>query len=136
MLPIVPGNVAWAAAFGGAATTAGLSIGSATAMSAIAFSGTAQLAALGVLRQPLPIVFLTALLVSLRFVPMTLALPGLLPRAPRWRRVLAACWLVDASFALVAAGRVRSAAALFGTFVAGYVSWVVGTVGAAALAPL
>jgi predicted branched-subunit amino acid permease len=136
MLPIVPGNIAWAAAFGGAAAAAGLSAGAATTMSAVAFSGTAQLAALGELRQPVLVVFLTSFLVSLRFAPMTLALPGLLPRAARWRRVLAACWLVDASFALVAAGRVRSAAALFGTFLAGYLSWVAGTAGAAVLAPL
>jgi predicted branched-subunit amino acid permease len=136
MLPIVPGNVAWAAAFGAAATATGLSAAAATTMSAVAFSGTAQVAALGELRQPVVVVFLTSLLVSLRFAPMTLALPGLLPDAARWRRVLAACWLVDASFALVAAGRVRSSAALFGTFVVGYLSWVAGTAGAAVLAPL
>src|SRR5437879_11944107 len=123
MLPLVPGNLAWAAAFGAAATGVGLSVGAATTMSAVAFSGTAQLAALAQLKQPLVVVFLTSLLVSSRFVPMTLALPGLLPDAPRWRRVLAACWVVDASFALVAAGRVRSVAALFGTFLAGYLSW-------------
>jgi predicted branched-subunit amino acid permease len=135
-LPLLPGNVAWGIAFGAAAAAAGLRLPGSIAMSGIAFSGTAQLAALALLRQPLPTIFLSSLLVSLRFVPMALSLVRLLPGTPRWRRVVAACCLADASFALVAAERVRSASGVVGMFLPMYVAWVGGTLVGAVAAPL
>jgi len=135
-LPLVPGTLAWAMAFGAAATAAGLGHGWAVAMSVVAWSGTAQLAAVTMVAQPVLLVFLSSLLLSLRFVPMSLALSGLLPGTPRWRRVLAACFLADASFALLAAGRTRTVAAVFGTWLAQYPAWVVGTAVGALAAPL
>jgi predicted branched-subunit amino acid permease len=105
-------------------------------MSVVAWSGTAQLAAVAMLAQPLAFVFLSSLLLSLRFVPMSLALSGLLPDASRWRRVLAACCLADASFALLAAGRVRSLGAVVGTWLAQYAAWVAGTTVGVLAAPL
>lgn len=135
-LPLVPGTLAWAVAFGAAAAGAGLRAPAAVGMSAVAWSGTAQLAALTMLAQPLAAVFLTSLLLSLRFVPMSLALTGLLPGTPRWRRVLAGCCMADASFALLAAGRARSAAAMVGTWLAQYPTWVAGTAAGVLAAPL
>jgi predicted branched-subunit amino acid permease len=135
-LPLVPGTLAWGVAFGAAAAGAGLLAPAAVAMSVAAWSGTAQLAALTMLAQPLAFVFLTSLLLSLRFVPMSLALTSLLPGTPRWRRVLAACCMADASFALLAAGRARSAAAMVGTWLAQYPAWVAGTAAGVLAAPL
>lgn len=132
----MPGTLAWAVAFGAAAAAAGLRVPAAVAMSVVAWSGTAQLAAVTMLAQPVAVVFLTSLLLSLRFVPMSLALTGLLPGTPRWRRVLAACCMADASFALLAAGRARSAAAVVGTWLAQYPPWVAGTAVGALAAPL
>lgn len=135
-LPLVPGTLAWGVAFGAAASAVRLPAGDALAMSAIAWSGTAQLAAVTMLAQPLAVVFLSSLLLSLRFVPMSLALSGLLPGTPRWRRVLAACCLADAGFALLATGRSRTATAVVGTWLPQYASWVVGTAVGLVAAPL
>lgn len=135
-LPLSPGNLAWGIAFGAAAAAVGLPPGSALAMSAAVWSGTVQLAALSMLGQPLLVLFLSSLLLSLRFVPMSLALTTLLPTPSRWRRVLAACGLADASFALVAAGRLRSPAAVLGSWISMYSAWIGGTVAGSFAAPL
>jgi predicted branched-subunit amino acid permease len=134
--PVVPGTLAWGAAFGAAAVAAGLRPPQAVTMSALAWSGTAQAAALGLLAQPLAVVFASSLLVSLRFVPMSLALAGLLPETGRLRRVVLGCCLVDASFAMLAARRVRMPAAVAGTWLAQYPAWVAGTAVGALGAPL
>jgi len=105
-------------------------------MSVIAWSGTAQLAAVTLLAQPLAVVFLSSLLLSLRFLPMSLALAGLLPHAPRSRRVVAAICMVDTTFALLAAGRVGTVAAMVGTWLAQYPAWVAGTAVGVLAAPL
>src|SRR5207247_6548771 len=65
-----------------------------------------------------------------------LALAGLLPATGRWRRVPVACCLADASFAILAAGRVRTPAAVVGTWLAQYPAWVAGTGVGALGAPL
>jgi predicted branched-subunit amino acid permease len=135
-LPLVPGTLAWAVAFGASAAAAGLLAPVAVAMSVVAWSGTAQLAAITMLAQPLAAVFLTSLLLSLRFVPMSLALIALLPGRSGPRRVLAAWCMVDASFALLAAGRARSVSAVVGTWLAQYPAWVIGTAAGAVAAPL
>jgi predicted branched-subunit amino acid permease len=135
-LPLMPGNVAWGLVFGAAATAAGLRLPGAVAMSAVAFSGTAQLAAISLLHQPLPALFLTSLLVSARFLPMSVALTGMLLAAPRWQRVLAACSVADASFALAAATRTRSPWFVAGTWLTTYSSWVAGTAAGMLAAPL
>jgi predicted branched-subunit amino acid permease len=124
---LVPGNVAWGLAFGASAIAVGLRPGAAVTMSATVWSGTVQLAALPALNQALGVLFLSSLLLSLRFVPMSLALAGRLAGVTRWRRVLTALCLCDASFALVAAGRVSSPAAMFGCWVNMYASWLAGT---------
>ena len=136
-LPFLPSGLLWGAIFGAAAVDAGLPGGLAVLMSAIVYSGTAQLAVLKILDQPVAIVFLTSLLLSLRFVPMALSLGPRL-RLPRWRRVLLAPAIVDASFALAArrpsdAGLGRY---LAGTLLCGYLDWVAGTVAGVMLGPL
>jgi predicted branched-subunit amino acid permease len=135
-LPLLPGILAWGVAFGAAAAAVGLRPPDAVTMSALAWSGTAQAAALSLLRGPLAAIFLSSVLVSLRFVPMGLALAGLLPSTGRWRRVLLACCLADATFAIVAAGRVRTPAGIAGTWLAQYPVWVAGTALGALGAPL
>ncbi len=135
-LPVVPGNVAWGLAFGAAATAAGLRLTGAVAMSAVAFSGTAQLAAISLLHQPLPALFLTSLMVSVRFLPMSVALTGMLRAAPRWQRLLAACCIADATFALAAATDTRSPWFVAGTWLTTYPSWVAGTAAGMLVAPL
>jgi len=135
-LPVAPGNVAWGLAFGAAATAAGLRLSGAVAMSAVAFSGTAQLAAVSLLHQPVPALFLTSLLVSVRFLPMSVALTGMLREAPRWQRLLAACCIADATFALAAATDTRSPWFVVGTWLTSYPSWVAGTAAGMLMAPL
>src|SRR2546423_6430720 len=85
-LPILPGNLVWAVTFGAAATLAGLPTTTVTLMSAIVFSGTAQLALLKMSTLPLASIFFTCLLLSLRFIPMNVALHHRI-NPPRWQRV-------------------------------------------------
>jgi predicted branched-subunit amino acid permease len=126
----------WAVAFGAAAAGVGMPAAGAVAMSVVAWSGTAQLAAVTMLAQPLAVIFLSSLLLCARFVPMSLALGGLLRDTVRWKRVLAACCMADASFALLATGRARTPAAMLGTWLAQWPPWVAGTAAGALAAPL
>src|SRR5919197_3750916 len=135
-LSLVPSNLLWGVAFGAAASAAGIPLHWAAAMSAVVWSGTAQMTAVGMLGQPVAAIFLASLIVSLRFVPMSLSLAAKLPDLPRWQRGLLGCLLADASFALVARIRERPIAYLVGTWLLLYSSWLVGTVLGALSAPL
>ena len=131
-LPLVPPTLLWGAAFGAAASSKGLGPAASVAMSGIAWSGTAQMAVLTLLQGPLPVIFVTSLVLSLRFVPMSLALGALLDESSRWRRALASCLLVDASFALISrVGRARLGRArpgyLLGAWVTQWAAWLGGT---------
>lgn len=137
-LPLLPAYVLWALIFGAAATVSGFNTGQAIAMSVVVFSGTAQLAALKIASLPLAAIFLTSVLVSMRFLPMTLALNQRLDR-PRWERALLAWMLVDGTFALATRRRLTNAgltAYLTGAFVAAYCTWIAGTVAGALAGPL
>jgi len=126
-LPLLPPTLLWGVAFGAAAASKGLEPAGSLAMSGVAWSGTAQMAVLTLLRAPLPVIFTTSLLLSLRFVPMSLALGPLLEESSRWRRALSGCLLGDASFALLARlGRARPAY-LLGTWVTQWAVWLGGT---------
>jgi predicted branched-subunit amino acid permease len=98
------------------------------AMSVIVFSGTAQLAVLKVLSLPLLSIFATSLLLSLRFLPMIVALNPRLA-VPRWKRVLISWTVVDASFALAARRNAEAGLAryLIGAWLCQYGGWVAGT---------
>jgi predicted branched-subunit amino acid permease len=135
-MPLVPANLAWGIAFGGAAAAAGLAPAVSIAMSAIAWSGTAQMAALGMQAQPLVAIFATSLLLSLRFVPMALVLGARLSDRPRWQRAILGCLIADASFALLARRHTDGAAYLAMTWVALYSTWLIGTAIGALAAPL
>jgi branched chain amino acid efflux pump len=126
-LPLLPANLLWGAAYGSAAASVGLSPQAAVAMSAVAWSGTAQMAALGVLSQPVAASFMASLLVSLRFIPMTLTLGVWLADRPRWQRAILGCLVADASFALLARLRDGQGTYLVATWVSLYATWVLGT---------
>jgi predicted branched-subunit amino acid permease len=133
-LPFLAGTLAWGAAFGAAAVLAGFGQVAAVAMSAVSFSGTAQLAVVKILALPLLSIFATSLLLSLRFIPMTLTLNHQLA-LPRWRRVLVLATVVDASFFLAVRRRSEGGLAsyLLGSWIAQYATWNTGTVLGAAL---
>jgi predicted branched-subunit amino acid permease len=126
-LPLLPPTLLWGAAFGAAAASRGLAPAGSLAMSGFVWSGTAQMGVLTLMGGPLPVIFLTSLLLSLRFVPMSLSLGQLLDEPSRWRRALAGCLLADAGFALLARlGRARPAY-LLGTWATQWAAWVLGT---------
>jgi predicted branched-subunit amino acid permease len=132
-VPFLGGTFAWAAVFGAAAVLAGLSQAAAIAMSAIVWSGTAQLAVVKILALPLVSIFATSLLLSLRFAPMVLGVNHLLA-VPRWKRVLISATIVDASFFLAVRRRWDHGGLgpyLVGAWLAQYATWVLGTVAGA-----
>lgn len=134
-LAFLPGNLLWGAIVGAAATVSGLSPAAATLFSAIVFSGTAQLAVVKILALPLATIFLTSLLLSLRFLPMSVALNHRL-RMPLWRRLLLSVALVDSSFVLMAKrGPGGLGRYLAGLGVSNYLSWITGTAAGALLGP-
>ena len=127
-LLFAPAVFLWAAAFGAAAMLTGVGGAGALAMSAIVWSGAAQMAAIGAVGQPLLVVFATCLLLSLRFVPMSLVVAARLGGRPRWRRVVAACMVADTSVGMLTARpRVDAATYLAGQWVSQYATWVAGT---------
>jgi predicted branched-subunit amino acid permease len=137
-LPLLPAYGLWALIFGAAATVSGFSAFQAIVMSVVVFSGTAQLAALKIANLPLATIFLTSVLLSLRFLPMTLALNQRLDR-PRWQRALLAWMLVDGTFALATRRRATNVGLtsyLAGAFAAAYGTWMTGTIVGALAGPL
>jgi predicted branched-subunit amino acid permease len=123
--------------FGAAATTAGLSVPQACALSLLVFTGASQFALVGVLGAGGSAVagVATALLLGSRNAMYSVVLSELVPM-PRWRRLLAAQVTIDESTA-VATAAPRSLAGM-GFWTAGitiYVLWnlatLIGAVGAA-----
>jgi 4-azaleucine resistance transporter AzlC len=102
----------------------------ASVMSVVVFAGSAQVAAVTVLDSGGAIVaaVLAGLLLNLRFLPMTFAITPQL-HGSRWRRVLEAQLIVDASFALSADGRGGfSREVMIGGWVPQAFGWIGGTV--------
>lgn len=102
-LPVAMGYLAAGVAYGVLAGSSGLPAWFAVGMSFLVFSGTAQYAAIpffvagtGVLS-----VFLSTLMMSLRFVFYTLNMRDDLPRQSPVQRFFAVAYLVDESFALL-----------------------------------
>lgn len=91
MMPAVPGVAAWGLVTGVAMVQSGLTLWQALGLSAFAYAGSAQLAALPLLvgGSPVWVIFLTALMVNLRFVIYAAALRKPLGHLP-WQRRL---WL-------------------------------------------
>ena len=99
--PLTLSGVPWGIVAGVAMTAAGLSDLQAAAMSALVYSGAAQLAVLPLLSAaPLWIIFLTALVVSLRYVIYSALLAPHFEHLPPGWRVLLSFVTVDGIFAL------------------------------------
>lgn len=102
ILPLVIGAIPFGIIFGTLATSSGLSIGGAIAMSALVFAGSSQFIAVGMIAAGTGwlLIVLTAFIVNLRhllysvsLVPHVKALPN------RWKTMLA-FWLTDEAFAV------------------------------------
>ena len=135
-VPLIPGIVVFAAAFGTLAAQRGLTLAEATLMSALVYSGAGQLVAIEAWQRPLTTSVVLALAVltatvSLRFVLMGASLRPWLGPLPAWQSYGALAFLVDANWLL--ASRYRQdggddAGIFFGAGVALWVVWVAATV--------
>ena len=132
MLPLTIGNIAFGLVFGVLAGNAGLGPIETVAMSALVYSGSAQVAALDLWRESPPVVaiWVTTALVSVRYLVLGASLRPWLERV-RARRVYGSLFLLaDQSWALALvefrAGR-RDAGFLLGSGIALFVTWVAGT---------
>jgi predicted branched-subunit amino acid permease len=100
-VPLTIGVLPWGVVAGVAMTAAGLTDLQAAAMSLLVFSGAAQLAVLPLLAEaPLWIIYLTALVVSLRYVIYSALLAPHFEHLPARWRVLLSFITVDSIFAL------------------------------------
>jgi len=127
-LPFFPSIALLGAIFGAGAGAVGVTMAGAVTMSALVFSGTAQFAAMPLWQQPVPLVALSTLVLSLRFSLMTASLGPRLGDSPTWVRALLAFGITDENYALAVAHRGPLAPTyLFGTFLILYVPWVGGT---------
>ena len=135
-VPLIPGIVVFAAAFGTLAAQKGLTLTEATLMSALVYSGAGQLVAIEAWQRPLTtsVVLALALLtatVSLRFVLMGASLRPWLGPLPSWQSYGALAFLVDANWLLASRYRQdggNDAGIFFGAGVALWVIWVASTI--------
>jgi 4-azaleucine resistance transporter AzlC len=119
-----------ALSFGVLAREAGMPGLAVIAFSVIAFSGSAQFAAIAILGQGAGVgaAVSAAAMMNSRFLPMGVALAPSLPGGP-WRRALQGQAVVDASWAMAADGKGGfDRHYLFGLTAVQYVAWVLGTV--------
>ena len=133
MFPPLLGLVPFGLVCGVAAQAIGASVWAALAMSAVMFSGAAQIVAAQLLaaQAPIAVVVLTCLVVGMRFLMYSAAMaPHLKPLPPRWRNLLAFL-LNDQAFAAVIrrfreSGDTRNGASYFlGTGVLLWTAWQV-----------
>ncbi|KAE9541487.1 AzlC family ABC transporter permease [Ursidibacter maritimus] len=129
-LPILMGYLAAGIAYGILATSTGLPAWFTIVMSFTVFSGTAQYAAIPFFISGVGIIpiFLSTLLMSLRFMFYTLNMYSLLPKE-RVKRFLSTCYLTDESFALLTTfpANTRQAMMLKVNFL-GMIYWVIATI--------
>lgn len=136
--PFVLTSLLFGIVFGMGARQVGMGTGEAVLMSASVAAGTAQLVALEMWRQPLPVatIVLTALAINLRYVLLGAALGPWLAGLPRRARYGSAFFLFDENWT-IALGRLREgdrdAGVLLGSGVAMYAGWVGGTLLGSAL---
>ena len=136
LAPVLPGLVVYALAFGAASANRGLSLGEATAMSAIVYAGAAQMVSLEVWQPAwtataLLTVALVTATVNARFVLMGASLQPWLRGAPPVRTALGLFFLVDANWILATRYREeggRDLGVLFGAGLTSWVVWVAGTI--------
>jgi 4-azaleucine resistance transporter AzlC len=128
-LPLAVSVFAYGLVFGVLARQSGLSLWEVLLMSALVYSGTAQLLVLSVWMYPLPVgaILLTTLIVSLRNLLMGTALSPWFSQLRRWQAALALFFLADENWALTMdefARGGKDAAFLLGSGLALYVSWL------------
>jgi 4-azaleucine resistance transporter AzlC len=132
MLPLTVGNIAFGMVFGMLAGGAGLGPVEAVAMSALVYSGSAQVAALDLWRESPPVatIWITTALVSVRYLVLGASLRPWLDRVKPRQMYGSLFLLADQSWALALveyrAGR-RDAGFLLGSGIALFVTWVAGT---------
>ncbi len=120
-------------AFGVLASTAGLSIYSAVAMSVFVFAGSAQLISVGMIDTGAGVaaITMTVFLVNLRHMLMSAYLAPHLGRLATWQQVLFSYEITDESFAVHSAYFRRQgtppAAELFAVNVFAHLAWITGT---------
>ncbi len=131
-LPFCASSVVYGLAFGLLAAGVGLSTAEAVAMSALVFSGTAQVAVIQAWSAQLSVlaVFVTVLVANVRYILMGAALRSWLAPLGAFKSSLALLPLVDGSFALATrarAGGDQDAGLLVGSGLISYGGWIVGT---------
>ncbi len=131
-LPFCASSIVYGLAFGLMAAGVGLSTAEAVAMSALIFSGSAQVAVVQAWSgQPsLPAVFAMVVVANVRYVLMGAALRSWLAPLGPLKASLALLPLVDGSFALASRARAmgdNDAGLLVGSAIISYGGWIVGT---------
>jgi predicted branched-subunit amino acid permease len=134
-LPLLPGIVVFAGAFGAAAVQKGLSLGQALGLSAFVFAGASQMVALELWREAwtpaatLAIVALTGV-INARMILMGAAIQPWLSTQPVLRTALNLFFLTDANWLIGVRHRAeggRDVGVLFGAGVTLWVVWVLAT---------
>ncbi len=132
-VPIILGYLPIGLAFGVLASTAGLSIYSAVAMSVFVFAGSAQLISVGMIDVGAGVaaITMTVFLVNLRHMLMSAYLAPHLGRLKTWQQILFSYEITDESFAVHSAyfrkQGVPPTAQLFGVNAAAHLAWISGT---------
>jgi 4-azaleucine resistance transporter AzlC len=134
MAPLWVGVAPFGLAYAVIARDAGLSVVETQALSVLVFAGSAQVSAVGLISRGaagLEIV-LTTFLLNVRHVLYGLAL-GRTTRIEGWRRPVAAAFLTDEAFGIVAARGERSFAFLLGAELSLFTTWNLATLAGAFL---
>jgi len=132
-VPIMLGYLPIGLAFGVLASTAGLSIYSAVAMSVFVFAGSSQLISVGLIDTGAGVaaITMTVFLVNLRHMLMSAYLAPHLGRMNTWQQVLFSYEITDESFAVHSAyfrrQGVPAPAQLFGVNMSAHLAWIIGT---------
>ena len=132
-VPIVLGYLPIGLAFGVLASTAGLSIYSALAMSVFVFAGSSQLISVGMIDTGAGVaaITMTVFLVNLRHMLMSAYLAPHLCRLKTWQQTLFSYEITDESFAVHSTYfrryGVPPAAQLFSVNVSAHLAWITGT---------
>lgn len=135
-LPLLPGTIVFAAAFGSAAAGKGLSLVEATLMSLLVYAGAGQLLGLELWPRGWSVSALAAMVavvvaVNLRFLLMSAALQPWLSRLPHGSAYLALSSLTDANFVIGSryrAGGGEDAGVFIGAGLFMWVVWTLATV--------
>jgi branched chain amino acid efflux pump len=135
LAPTTPATAAWGVVTGVAMVKAGLTLAQAVGMSLTVFAGSAQLAALPLLSDAAPalVIFLTALVVNLRFVIYSAAMRDAFARFSPGRRLALGYLIGDVSFVLFMERRRREGGLahpdwyFFGSSACNWITWQLGS---------